>query len=1175
MKKLLPFVLLLVFLVACADEFPPSPPPPGEQQLAGMAYGGIPISPGSLPKWAAEIKYTDIDPTQVKEGDTVKVVVKKPDSVKTRFYVHAISYAYNKKFKFWEKVFANTQQSGKIVKTWAEDKATFLVPISTDRFLPGPNYVVIYWCIDTEKRDDKGFKIWDCQGKKWQLGAFEMLGAKYPDILIEKDIENNRYKSSSKTETTGGDMAGTLYTASYETLTGVKTDVSVLKVKNMDNFMKELTETGTATLETLWAKRGNVCGFLEASAGKVMFGWLSGTNWLTVTTYANTADDAKIGVYGIKYPSDCGLLDKLKGIVPITNLCGNNAVDAPEECDGSSDSACPGACRPDCTCMATGDANFGFCGDNIIQKPNKDGVTEDCEPPGTRDPVTGQLVSSACFLRNALGQVTGTGACDDKCKCIAGTFTKSSCGDGRADAGEQCGDPGTPGCPIGSMCVNCKCWAVPLTCGNGVKDAGEQCDPGKPGVACPAGQTCSGNCLCVKKSKCGNGKVEPGEQCEKAADCPNGLPGTFKACLACGCAYFGAPMGGCGDNFVDKPAGEECEKDQDCANPPGGTASPTCNKNTCKCNRICGDAKINAPNDEVPPKNEECDPPGRPGICPPMQMPGGGCAIPLCQNDCTCPVGQSCEILSRALDILYIEVLPTSPLHIDEPLGAVIETVVDDMWAFLLDGQIGPTKYHQYLRVADPGLPSGKVILGQNELDQQGHFLFFKDGLVMFEFEIGFEEGLDSSVVDGKLVDLEGKTMTLFKEPYRISEAKVSSSSGEIKIMFDGPSQIVLSDLNYGDALFSAGGAEVNHEPIEDAEVRMRGAMLPDGRFELSDIRYRLKADGKLGDVYVPVGGSLREQLDEPQGLLGPWDIFLESVQGNIAKVYLGPQRPPSGFTQECSDTDGGWNLLARGLVTMTGMLRCTDRCATSQELQTSQGRDQLFECFCGDKQGFGGGQGSGWTSCPDGTSCQNGACVPLTMSSSMSAIVVEGTSGCVASSRAGCYEYLDGATRKESCNGCLNACCVTYSCTDSGSLVESSSPAGCKTTATACTDSDAGKSYFVKGEVRQDSTVQSDTCAVSSAETYQNAASCVPPNCYVLERFCDGTPNVEPYQCPFGCNNGACTIPNINIDIPRIGGWAVSDGEIAGTKGIQIALFLVAAMGILVITLLNFVHRE
>jgi hypothetical protein len=79
------------------------------------------------------------------------------------------------------------------------------------------------------------------------------------------------------------------------------------------------------------------------------------------------------------------------------------------------------------------------------------------------------------------------------------------------------------------------------------------------------------------------------------------------------------------------------------------------------------------------------------------------------------------------------------------------------------------------------------------------------------------------------------------------------------------------------------------------------------------------------------------------------------------------------------------------------------------------------------------------------------------------------------------------------------------------------------------------------------------------------------------------------------GCANGCCVTYScaasgelIEAHSPAgctgspTGGFATGQAtfsdevqDLASSKGIQIALFLVAAMGILVITLLNFVHRE
>jgi len=990
MKRLLPFVVLLLFLVACAqEELPPNPPAPGEAGAAGKAYGGLLISPGQLPKWAAALQHTDIEPIFVKSGDTVKVVVQKPSSVTTKFYAHAIAYAWNKKYKLWEKVFADTSQSGKIVKQWAEDRGVFFVPISAERFTAGPNYVVIYWCIDTEKRDSQGFKVWDCNGRKWGLGAFEMSGALYPDILIERDIENNRYKLSSKELKSDG----TVYTADYEDLNKVKTSVSVTMLTNVENWKKQMALM--SGLDQKWSKIGNVCGFVESGTGYTQFTWLSGVSTgLTVKTFASTVDAAKIGVYGIKYPSDCDLLSKLKLLAPVAG-CGNNKVDINEVCDGSDDIACPKNCKPDCTCATVGDPNFGFCGDNIIQKPNKDGITEDCEPPGKVDPVTGQLISSACFLRNVLGVITGTGACDNKCKCIQTPFTKSACGNGVGDPGEQCGDPGTPGCGIGQMCVGCSCWQIPQTCGNGVKDAGEQCDPGQPGVACPVGQLCTGNCLCVNNpgGKCGDGKVTPPEQCEKAADCPQGLPGTFKACLACGCAYFGWPGGGCGDKFVDKNAGEECEKDDDCANPPGGTASPRCNLNTCKCYRVCGDAKIDSPNDEVPPKNEECDPPGKPGVCPPMKLPGGGCAIPLCGNDCKCP-GEKCAGCGDGI--------------VDKAAGEECEKPGD--WcgcAIGADGAIsclicsnackcGPTS------AVSPCKPAGGkdcppvsgITMGANTGYDGKSGMFFTLGIQYPTFDqlhVMMADGSDSKsqcgqvcvqeVIAKNAVDTDGEDVTKDGRCYYVSGIASSTSTFTTSKIFS-----------------------------ESSSTTSR-------TYTITGIKSRCKDADEIYEPTVEGTKCIEELLRCPLSM-----ECREAVSGAacLPKTATGPgPTAPTYVWTEGICNYGGCPPMCTGEVAGWPCYTLDASCTLIPATYSSYGKTLI--CRPGTPTSGGG---TGGTSGPT---------------------EVPTTSGCTASmTTSGCYSYYTGTSTGYACSGTYGGCSVTYGCSSSGKLTEYRSPPGC-----------------------------------------------------------------------------------------------------------------------------------
>jgi len=638
MKWLAFSVICLLFLVACADEeLPPTPPPPGGEAAAGRATANIlSLDPKVLPKWAlpleknVEVSFTDKE---------IVVKVKRPaDAHKdARVLVLTRSYFFGiQQYTAWVENRAIPGSSGKLAADlWNVDYAEYRALLSL--FKPGQNFFVIFYCYEDidgktgkPKRDSKGYIVWKACNK-YRLAGFE-IGGSYKE-LIEKQIENELYKGSAKADTS----IGTAYTAKYEDrYNGDETTVTVTKLNNVEDY-KKTQALDVAKLEPMWTKNGNVCGFEKKEAEQTSFWWISGSWLVKVVTFADAIASDKVGNYGIKYASDCSLFDKLKDIAKGgANVCGNGKAESGEQCDNADDSVCPNACKPDCTCGWIGLPNAGVCGDYIIQKPNSLNVIEQCELPGKRDSITGQLVASSCFVRDNAGKITGVGACDDKCQCDPNIKVSTPlCNNGRADPGEQCGDPGTGLCKANEVCKNCGCIPIPQNCvHNGKIDANEKCDPTANPTGCALSEVCSPTCVCAKAmAKCGNGQADFGEQCgEPGLSCPV-IPGLFGACIGCNCWYFfppWPPFGGCGNGF--KEAGEECEADIDCANPPGGTASPLCNKATCKCNRICGDARVDSPNDEAPPKNEKCDPPG--SKC---TLPDG--SIGVCDNNCGCVVG--------------------------------------------------------------------------------------------------------------------------------------------------------------------------------------------------------------------------------------------------------------------------------------------------------------------------------------------------------------------------------------------------------------------------------------------------------------------------------------------------------------------------------------------------------
>ena len=54
---------------------------------------------------------------------------------------------------------------------------------------------------------------------------------------------------------------------------------------------------------------------------------------------------------------------------------------------------------------------------------------------------------------------------------------------------------------------------------------------------------------------------------------------------------------------------------------------------------------------------------------------------------------------------------------------------------------------------------------------------------------------------------------------------------------------------------------------------------LDGSEFEIQNMKYNLTADAVLGDMFIPPGTGVREQLDEPEGMLTPnWDIRYEGL---------------------------------------------------------------------------------------------------------------------------------------------------------------------------------------------------------------------------------------------------------------------------------------------------------
>lgn len=229
----------------------------------------------------------------------------------------------------------------------------------------------------------------------------------------------------------------------------------------------------------------------------------------------------------------------IKTTPPITSTpaaCGNGRPEAGEQCG-----------EPGLVCSAGQLCNNCQCqGSSIVTVENKCG-----------DSIVGDEACGERELQCSGGKVCNTSTC----KCETPIVTTAACGNGRAENGEVCGEPGLSSCPAGTFCSDCKsCVPVelppPPVCGNNKKDPGEQCDP--PDSNCKTESNkdgkCTTSCTCKVTETppspvCGNNLAETGEFCGEPglSNCP---AGTY--CSNCGCIP------------VEKP---KCPEGSECTNP--------------------------------------------------------------------------------------------------------------------------------------------------------------------------------------------------------------------------------------------------------------------------------------------------------------------------------------------------------------------------------------------------------------------------------------------------------------------------------------------------------------------------------------------------------------------------------------------------------------------------------
>jgi len=108
-----------------------------------------------------------------------------------------------------------------------------------------------------------------------------------------------------------------------------------------------------------------------------------------------------------------------------------------------------------------------------------------------------------------------------------------------------------------------------------------------------------------------------------------------------------------------------------------------------------------------------------------------------------------------------------------------------------------------------------------------------------------------------------------------------------------GAYKVSFEDRNITDSSNQTAGVSVNEETITKSNVQIKGrTIVANKTAEVDYIKYWLFADSVLGDVYVPPGSGVREQLNTPEGMLTPaWDIVYQGLTDTgTTNVVLDPK---------------------------------------------------------------------------------------------------------------------------------------------------------------------------------------------------------------------------------------------------------------------------------------------
>ncbi|MBW2969539.1 hypothetical protein KY319_00240 [Candidatus Woesearchaeota archaeon] len=226
-------------------------------------------------------------------------------------------------------------------------------------------------------------------------------------------------------------------------------------------------------------------------------------------------------------------------------------------------------------------------------------------------------------------------------------------------------------------------------------------------------------------------------------------------------------------------------------------------------------------------------------------------------------------------------------LEVGEYLANELVAVGEGQLASLRGGNVRgkdfSSSFDQSIRFQEAGLFNGcHVEFGRDEANKVTDFLQCDDA--PFKYTVDFSPGLSSPVEGGELPDLEDEDIVLLGDSFTIVDTSVNTGTKDVSLkMFGGFGTVELRDTNYGDDLYTDGGAKVNGGTV-GARVKIKASQSGNS-LNIYSIQYVLNANAAGGGLLqVRPLTCLRQFLQYPLGMLSPnYDICYKGLTGAAA----------------------------------------------------------------------------------------------------------------------------------------------------------------------------------------------------------------------------------------------------------------------------------------------------